>query len=115
MLVSALVVGNVSLVSKIIWDWLKGRGEMPIRNHCEDHKNCLARMNGQESCISHIKQTLAAQAEKNENTATEMERGRKEFKEIKSDITSIKLGVKALIVVANSRGASINETDLFQI
>lgn len=104
----ALFIGSsVSLIIKIVWDWLKDRRNPPpvIKNPlCNLHDLAIIRI---DSCLTHVKDHTIKLSEQIGFHSMLLDEGKKDFGKMKTDIAEICTNVGILLDRSNKR----RETD----
>lgn len=100
------------LIQKIIWDWLKERkGDNAVTGRCEDHENCIDRIEACERCNANLKSNhsaLNATFESHaEHITKRLDEGRQDFMAVRKSISKIDTSIAAItaIITERSHGA----------
>lgn len=100
-ILAAAAGGMITLIFKIVWDWLKSRNSEP--QSCDSCK-CLERIQQCEGCIVEIKRNQATFEERTLNSLRELERLGKTVDTLTREVSEIGKNLAALVAIAERAG-----------
>jgi hypothetical protein len=104
-LIVLLMTNASGIVTKIIWDWLKGKNTMPQQQQQDDrclfHKNIEKDVKAVSSCLAELKQKTTALEvlfkAHAENIRDDLVEGKERFQRIESNISAMQQTIAAEI------------------
>lgn len=98
-----LVAGFFGLFIRVIFTWYQDSRRSKNSGHCEDHKDCMLRIDECERCISNMKTNQDSLKvlfeERTKNIMLEIQKGNEVNETQRKDISDIKQGLAGLTAV----------------
>lgn len=94
--IGAMVGGGIGLGGRIIFDWLKNRGNVPIVANNKNYNKINKWKEKIDNCLFRQKAMIEQHEFKIEYHEKWLEKGSKNFKEIKDDISQININIGIL-------------------